>query len=71
MPDKMPNVENMTPTEFLFAMDEQLRKEAKPLDDFTPEEMRQHRIDLAVALMPHDSTITRADIEKVIDSGRG
>lgn len=76
MPDQMPEAKNSTPVgvenaeEILFAMDEEFRRQAKRAKDFTREEMREHRIDLAMAMMPRDSTITRAEIEEVIDSGR-
>lgn len=65
MPTGLENAEKI-----LFALDEEFRSQAKRAKDFTREEMREHRINLAMAMMPRDSTITRADIEEVIDSGR-
>ena len=76
MEGKTPKTKNLIPqmpepTAYLWAADERLRQQAKSADEFTPEEMRKFRVDLVMALMPASSTISREDIEEVINSGRG
>lgn len=74
MPDHNLQVENATITlsesidrDRLFALDEKLRQAVRPL---TKEELRETRISLAMGMLPSDSTISRSDIEEVLDSGR-
>ena len=47
-------------------LDQLLREAAK--ESLTPEELRAQRISFAMGMLPHDSPITREEMERIHDS---
>lgn len=61
-------ISSLKPTPEGDEFDKTLQDAAKT--ELTPEDMKAQRISLAMGMLPHNSKITREDIEKVIDEQR-
>lgn len=51
-------------------LDEKLKQVARLPSDMSDEEREEHKISLAMGMVPRDSTITREELKEVLDSGR-
>ena len=63
-------IDNINKKESSALLDEKLKQVARLPSDMSDEEREEHKISLAMGMVPPDSTITREELKEVLDSGR-
>ena len=63
-------IDNIDKKESSALLDEKLKQVARLPSDMSDEEREEHKISLAMGMVPLDSTITREELKEVLDSGR-
>ena len=62
--------EKISNPESSASLDEKLKQSARLPDDMTREEREEHRISLAMGMLPRNSATTREDLKEALDNGR-
>ena len=63
-------IDNIDKDEGSALLGEKLKQVARLPSDMSDEEREEHKISLAMGMVPLDSTITREELKEVLDSGR-